>query len=97
MIADEAKVNEEYSESDDDNEIELKVIETIEEHDEPNPTLVKFNSDLNELINTLSSSPKGRSTELLDLCDKELTLDDIPKKINEILFQEQKNQSYLSQ
>ena len=46
MITDEAKVNEEYSESDDDNEIESKVIETIEEHDEPNPTLVKFNSDL---------------------------------------------------
>lgn len=45
MITDEAKVNEEYSESDDDNEIESKVIETIEEHDEPNPTLVKFNSD----------------------------------------------------
>ena len=81
MITDEAKVNEEYSESDDDNEIESKVIETIEEHDEPNPTLVKFNSDLNEWINTLSSSPKGRSTEhLLDLCDKELTLDDIPEE-----------------
>ena len=33
------------------------------------------------MINTLSSSPKGRSTEhLLDLCDKELTLDDIPEE-----------------